>query len=96
MRKLISLVGGLVFLTSPLFSQEIKPAEDPYKFIPKGTECYHLDIDGDGKIEIYWWDKNENFEMEDDEIFIDLNGDEIPDCNYSDYKEWKKLSETLA
>jgi len=106
MGKLISLVGGLVFLGSSLFSQELKLETNPYKFIPKGTpfsELYLFDlIKEDGIIDTYWWDKNKDKEPQDDEIFLDLNQDLIPDCSFKQYKDWekseaeKKLMKTLA
>ncbi len=86
------LVGGLAM---PLQSQDLKnlhTEENPFKYIPEGETCFRTDIIIDG-IEnqiftVYWHDKNHNEKVEDDEMFIDINKDYIPDMILRDFMRW--------
>lgn len=80
-------------MTNSLFSQELKLSKDPYEFIPKGSEVYLFDFNKNGIYETYWWDKNKDGKAQDDEIFIDLNEDGIPDCTFKEYDDWYKKQE---
>ena len=77
--KLISLVlMGSVALNVAAFET------NEYKFIPKNALVTAYDIDMNGIIDFYWWDKNKDKRIAPDEIFIDLNQDGIPDICYED------------
>jgi hypothetical protein len=90
MKKLISLVGGIIILVSSTCSHGLKFSTNPYEYLPEGTPVYCLDLNKNGKIDTYIWDKNQNSIVEKDEIFFDLNEDGIIDCSYLEYEEWSE------
>jgi len=64
---------------------------DRYELIPyNASPVYEIDLTGNGIPDIYWWDKDKNNIVQDNELFLDINEDRIPDINYRDFREWFK------
>jgi len=78
MKKLIALLfAGVTTLT---FGFET----EPFKYIPKGEYIIFYDMNGNGKYDMFWWDKNKDGKMQNNERFYDLNEDGIPDISYEE------------
>ena len=88
MRKLITLLLGIKLISSVAASDfEI----DPFKYIPEDTEIMVYDLNIDGTPDLFWWDKNKDNMIEPyTELFFDLNGDYIPDMNFTEFIEYFK------
>ncbi len=71
-------------LASSIAANAFAYETDMYKFIPEDADVSIGDFTGNGIPDVYWYDKNKNWIMENDEIFLDLNEDGIPDVSYED------------
>jgi len=80
MKKLITLLfAGL--LTINAFGFE----KDMFKYIPQGTEnLMAYDMNGNGLFDFFWYDKNKDGLMQNNEMFYDLNEDGIPDISHEE------------
>ena len=75
--KLQTLVlGGLLF--SGLASGF---ETDMYKYIPPEAQVWIYDL---GVMNVYFWDKNQDEIIQQDELFLDLNDDMIPDISFEE------------
>ena len=89
------LMGSLA--TMSLQSQNLNDlcAEaDRFKYIPEDEVFFYrsIVIKGIDKVfTVYWYDRNKDQEVQDDEVFIDINGDDIPDMILYDFMQWYKL-----
>ena len=78
-RKLISLVlAGGIAVNLGAYETDLN------KFIPGGAEIRLFDIDRNGIPDLYWNDKNKDWLMTPDEVYLDLNQDGIPDISFED------------
>lgn len=94
MKKLITLLLGLRFITA---AAGFEFEKDPFKYIPEGANLMAFDMNGNGIYDFFWYDKNKDGIMQDDERFYDLNEDGIPDISHKEiikmYKDkYDKLS----
>lgn len=79
MKKLTTILcAGLI--TASAFAFET----NPNKYIPEKAEVLLLEINGNGIPDLYWWDKNQDGVIQNNEIFLDLNEDGIPDISYKE------------
>ena len=79
MKKLTTIVcAGL--LTASAFAFET----NQFKYIPKGAPVLMMDINVNGIPDIYWWDKNKDEVVQNNEIFFDLDEDGIIDTTYDE------------
>ena len=78
-KELLTLLFGASVIVGA-FSYET----NKFEFIPKGADVMMYDIDKNGVVDFYWWDKNKDNIMTPEEIFIDLNQDGIPDISYKE------------
>jgi len=79
MKKLTALLfAGLAAVSVSAFETE------PFKYIPKGTVIWKYDMNQNGKYDLFWWDKNKDGKMQNNERFYDLNEDGIPDISYEE------------
>ena len=94
-KSLIAITLGLG-LTLGLNAQDYHIETNPYRFIPRSADwrdVFKYDINGDGTTDIFWWDKNPNRRKETDELFYEMNDDEIPDYNHEEFLEWRRGQE---
>ena len=78
--KLRALVlGGLLF--SGLASSY---EENINRYIPAGAEVSTFNY---GFMKIFLWDKNKDGVLQPNELYIDINGDGIPDFSYEELLE---------
>ncbi len=78
--KLTTLVLGGLLAVSSAFGYET----DMNKYIPAGENITRFDF---GFMKVYCWDKNKDGLLQPDEVFIDINGDGIPDFSYKELLE---------
>jgi len=92
------LMGSLAAF--PLQSQDLDDLyieKNQFRYIPKGEFYFYtrMMVDGIDKIfTVYWYDRNHNEKVEEDEMFIDVNGDDIPDMLLSDFIKWYDAERT--
>ena len=85
-KLLLFLLTGI--LGTSVNAQELRFETDKFKYIPKGAKETLYDIDENGTLDAVWWDKNRDGVRQDEEIFVELNEDGIPDMPYPEFKDW--------
>ncbi|MCK9568246.1 hypothetical protein M0R72_04815 [Candidatus Pacearchaeota archaeon] len=89
MKKLISLIGaGVLFFGRNAIAQEIKPETDMFKYIPRGSHVIAYDLDNNGTLDIFWYDKNKDGKTQENELFFDVTDDSIPDMDCPTFQEY--------
>lgn len=91
----LMLVGSMAFNSQIIYGQgygdflkNIVTETDQFRYIPKGKSYTRLIIHLkgiEGRFSLYWYDKNKNNVVEDDEVFVDVNNDRIPDMLFVDF-----------
>lgn len=87
------LMGSLALGAHGQNLNDLPIETDPHKYIPgeaTNFSCVTIKIKGIEKkyFNVYWYDKNNNLVIEDDEMFIDINGDFVPDMLFTDFLNW--------
>jgi len=85
-KLLLFLLAGI--LGTSVNAQELRFETDLFKYIPEGAKVTLYDVDENGTLDAVWWDKNRDGIRQDEEIFLELNGDGIPDMPYPEFKNW--------
>ncbi len=84
--KLAALVLAGLLSVAPISGYE----KNMFKYIPEGSSVVTYDL---GIMYMFYWDKNKNELLEQDELFFDFNRDGIPDISFIELRKMYEANE---